>query len=151
MSRAPSDALVTDALVANLAGLAQYPATQGSEALRSAAASWLSRRYGLRTLDIQREILPVNGSREALFAFAQAVIDPSAGKPVVISPNPFYQIYEGAALLAGAEPYYVNCLADQRFQRFQVVREVQLRNRVIVTLENSKQIAGEIILIIPGQ
>ncbi|AQR63769.1 succinyldiaminopimelate transaminase [Aquaspirillum sp. LM1] len=109
-------ALVTDALVANLAGLAQYPATQGSEALRSAAASWLSRRYGLRALDIQREILPVNGSREALFAFAQAVIDPSAGKPVVISPNPFYQIYEGAALLAGAEPYYVNCLADQRFQ-----------------------------------
>ena len=108
--------LVTDALVANLGGLAQYPATQGSEALRSAAAGWLSRRYGLRGLDIQREILPVNGSREALFAFAQAVIDPSAGKPVVISPNPFYQIYEGAALLAGAEPYYVNCLADQRFQ-----------------------------------
>ena len=109
--------LVTEALTANLGGLAQYPATQGSEALRQAAARWLSRRYGLRGLDIQREILPVNGSREALFAFVQAVVDASgAEKPVVISPNPFYQIYEGAALLAGAEPYYLNCLADQRFQ-----------------------------------
>ena len=109
--------LVTEALTANLGGLAQYPATQGSEALRQAAARWLSRRYGLRGLDIQREILPVNGSREALFAFVQAVVNASgAEKPVVISPNPFYQIYEGAALLAGAEPYYLNCLADQRFQ-----------------------------------
>ena len=112
-------ATVTDALVANLGGLSAYPATQGSDALRQACADWLSRRYGLPALDIARQILPVNGSREALFAFVQTVIDPTAFdgcKPVVISPNPFYQIYEGAAVLAGAEPYYVNCHADRQFQ-----------------------------------
>ena len=84
--------------------LAGYPPTIGTPKLREAFAGWLSRRYGLQ-VDAATQVLPVNGSREALFAFAQSVVDPSK-KPVVVCPNPFYQIYEGAALLAGAEPYY---------------------------------------------
>jgi N-succinyldiaminopimelate aminotransferase len=113
----PTPQLIKDALSANFAGLAQYPATLGSPALRGAIADWLAQRYDIARPDAEREVLPVNGSREALFSFVQAVIDPSGGeKPVVISPNPFYQIYEGAALLAGAEPYYLNCNAAQRFQ-----------------------------------
>ncbi|MBM3114349.1 succinyldiaminopimelate transaminase [Jeongeupia naejangsanensis] len=111
----PTPQLIKDALVANFDGLSAYPATQGSEALRGAISRWALRRYGIN-LNPATEVLPVNGSREALFAFAQAIVDPSAGKPVVLSPNPFYQIYEGAALLANAEPYYVNCTAANRFQ-----------------------------------
>jgi N-succinyldiaminopimelate aminotransferase len=108
--------VVKQALIGALDGLSGYPATQGSDALRAACAAWMQRRYGLK-VDAAREVLPVNGSREALFAFTQAVIDAGGTeKPVVISPNPFYQIYEGAALLAGAEPYYVNCPPERRFQ-----------------------------------
>jgi N-succinyldiaminopimelate aminotransferase len=84
--------------------LAGYPATAGSPALRQACAGWVQRRYGI-ALDAATQVLPVNGSREALFAFVQAVVDPTRGATVVC-PNPFYQIYEGAALLAGAEPHY---------------------------------------------
>jgi N-succinyldiaminopimelate aminotransferase len=103
---------IKDALCSNLQGLAGYPATAGEPALRASIAGWLKRRYQL-SIDPATQILPVNGSREALFAFTQTVINPSAAnlkgaKPVVICPNPFYQIYEGAALLAGAEPYFVN-------------------------------------------
>lgn len=88
-------------------GLASYPATAGTPALRQACAQWLQRRYGVQA-DAEREILPVNGSREALFALTQAVVDPGDAQAIVICPNPFYQIYEGAALLAGAQPYYAN-------------------------------------------
>jgi N-succinyldiaminopimelate aminotransferase len=104
--------LVKDALVNNLAGLANYPTTIGSIELREAISSWISRRYGIPALSAERAILPVNGSREALFAFAQVVIDTTKKDPVVISPNPFYQIYEGAAFLAGATPYFLNTLPD---------------------------------------
>ncbi|MEQ8857842.1 MAG: succinyldiaminopimelate transaminase [Pseudomonadales bacterium] len=95
-----------DALAGDLSG---YPATRGSLDLRAAIAAWLQRRYGAR-VDPEREVLPVSGTREALFSFAQAVL---SGSPdaVTILPNPFYQIYEGAALLRGAEPYFVNCSA----------------------------------------
>ncbi|WP_137718958.1 succinyldiaminopimelate transaminase [Methylobacillus flagellatus] len=106
--------LIKDAMVSNLAGLANYPTTAGIPALRQAISDWATRRYGIPALNIDTEIIPVNGSREALFAFAQAVIDPSRTAPVVISPNPFYQIYEGAALLAGAEPYYLNTLPENQ-------------------------------------
>ena len=109
----PTPALLTDALVGNLDGLSAYPATLGSDALREACAAWAFRRYGV-TLDAAKDVLPVNGSREALFSFVQAVVDRSRDA-VVISPNPFYQIYEGAALLAGAEPFYVNCTAKSGF------------------------------------
>ena len=95
---------IKDALAASLGGLATYPATAGETSLREAMAGWLKRRYRL-DVDVATQLLPVNGSREALFAFAQTVIDRGT-QPVVVCPNPFYQIYEGAALLAGAEPYY---------------------------------------------
>ena len=95
------------ALAASLdTGLSSYPATAGTPALREACAAWVQRRYGV-TLDAATQLLPVNGSREALFAFAQTVIDPTRPGATVVMPNPFYQIYEGAALLGGAEPYYV--------------------------------------------
>ena len=104
--------LIKDALSANLAGLASYPTTIGEPALRQSIADWLVRRYDIPAPDVDKSIIPVNGSREALFAFAQAVIDTARPDPVVVSPNPFYQIYEGAALLAGAEPYFLNALPE---------------------------------------
>lgn len=104
--------LIKDALTANLAGLSSYPTTAGEPRLRQSIASWLVRRYSIPLPDVEKSIIPVNGSREALFAFAQAVIDTTRPAPVVISPNPFYQIYEGAALLAGAEPYFLNMLSE---------------------------------------
>jgi N-succinyldiaminopimelate aminotransferase len=108
----PTPALVRDAVVDALGGLSSYPATLGSEPLRQAIAAWVKTRYHLPAVDAATEVLPVSGSREALFALAQTVIDSrstnAAGPPIVLCPNPFYQIYEGAALLAGAEPYFVN-------------------------------------------
>ncbi len=106
---------IKQALTANMAGLSNYPLTQGSDVLRQSVAAWCAQRYGVE-LDPATEILPVNGSREALFAFAQAVVDPTRHKKRVVSPNPFYQIYEGAALLAGATPYYLNTTADNGYR-----------------------------------
>lgn len=100
-------ALVSQALAESMGGLSVYPPTKGDPALRQAISQWLSRRYAIPAPDPDTQVLPALGSREALFAFAQAVIDPT-GDALVICPNPFYQIYEGAALLAGAQPYYVN-------------------------------------------
>jgi N-succinyldiaminopimelate aminotransferase len=119
--RHPTPPLLLEALRAALPGLAQYPTTQGSEALRQAIARWAMRRYRLPALDPATQVLPVNGSREALFAFAQAVIDRGRA-PLVISPNPFYQIYEGAALLAGAQPLYLPTTEDNGWRmRFEDV------------------------------
>ncbi|GAA6119357.1 succinyldiaminopimelate transaminase [Acidovorax sp. FG27] len=103
--RHATPAFIKEALVASLGGLASYPATAGEPRLREACAAWLQRRYGV-TVEPTAHVLPVNGSREALFAFAQTVLDPSGGDAVAVCPNPFYQIYEGATLLAGATPYY---------------------------------------------
>lgn len=103
----PTPPFIKQAIADNLGGLASYPTTAGSDALRGAIANWLEQRYGLPKLDPATQILPVNGSREALFALAQTVIDPSKDA-LVVCPNPFYQIYEGAAYLAGAKPYFVN-------------------------------------------
>ncbi len=113
--RHPTPEFIKRALSQNLAKLASYPPTAGSDALRQAIAEWLMRRYGLRSIDWKTHVLPVNGSREALFAFAQAVVDPARDDGVVLCPNPFYQIYEGAALLAGARPYYVNATLERNF------------------------------------
>lgn len=99
--------LVIEAMKASLDGLAAYPPTKGDPELRKAMAGWISRRYNIAAPDPDTQILPVQGSREALFAFAQTVVDASTDA-VVICPNPFYQIYEGAALLAGASPWYLN-------------------------------------------
>ena len=98
-------AFIEQAMLGGIKGLSGYPATGGEPALRTAMADWITRRYGLK-LNPATQVLPVNGSREALFAFAQTVIDPTQPGAVVVCPNPFYQIYEGAALLAGATPYY---------------------------------------------
>ncbi|MDM0110753.1 succinyldiaminopimelate transaminase [Variovorax sp. J22R133] len=106
---------IKDALTAGLGALAAYPATAGDLKLRQSFTAWLKRRYKLE-LDAATQVLPVNGSREALFALAQTAIDASATPaPIVVSPNPFYQIYEGAALLAGAEPYYVPSVPARNF------------------------------------
>lgn len=104
----PTPELVKAALAGSLDGLSAYPATAGTPPLREAIATWLMRRYRLPALDPATQVLPVNGSREALFAFAQTVVDPAHGAARVACPNPFYQIYEGAALLAGAQPVFVN-------------------------------------------
>ena len=103
----PTPAFIQQALANNLAGLASYPTPAGNDAVREAICRWLEQRYRLPSLDPASQVLPVNGSREALFALAQVVIDPNA-QAIVVCPNPFYQIYEGAAFLAGAEPYFVN-------------------------------------------
>lgn len=105
--RHATPALITDAITTNLGGLAVYPATAGEPKLREAMAGWVQRRYGV-ALDPATQVLPVNGSREALFALAQTVIDPTRPGATVVCPNPFYQIYEGAALLAGAQTVFAN-------------------------------------------
>jgi N-succinyldiaminopimelate aminotransferase len=112
--RHPTPRLVIEAMAAAGSGLANYPTTAGAPALREALAAWLGRRHGV-PLDPATEVLPVLGSREALFAFAQTVVDASRPGATVIMPNPFYQIYEGAALLAGATPYCVNASPDRGF------------------------------------
>jgi N-succinyldiaminopimelate aminotransferase len=106
---------IHDALIANLNGLANYPTTIGSDLLRGTIANWIAARFGVPAPDAKTQVLPVNGSREALFAFAQAVIDRSRNNPVVVCPNPFYQIYEGAAFLAGATPHFLNTLPEDQF------------------------------------
>ena len=105
--RHPTPALIEQALVAAMSGLSTYPATAGEPVLREAVAGWLQRRYGV-SVQPHTQVLPVNGSREALFALAQTVVDASQPGAVVVCPNPFYQIYEGAALLAGAQTAFAN-------------------------------------------
>jgi N-succinyldiaminopimelate aminotransferase len=112
----PTPPFIMRALADNLAGLANYPTTQGSDALRQAIAAWIARRYEVPVPDFVTQVVPVNGSREALFAFAQTVIDRGSGRARVVCPNPFYQIYEGAALLAGAEPVFLNTLPHDDFE-----------------------------------
>ena len=121
--RHPTPSLVLDALSAGATtGLAHYPTTQGAIELRSAIARWLCARHKLSSLDAATQVLPVLGSREALFAFAQTVIDASRPNATVVVPNPFYQIYEGAALLAGAQTHCVNGDPKQGFaQRWEEV------------------------------
>ena len=106
--------LIKDALSGSLAGLASYPGTLGEPTLRQTISDWLARRYALK-VDPATQILPVNGSREALFSLAQTVIDAAKPGAIVLCPNPFYQIYEGAALLAGAEPWFVPSDASRNF------------------------------------
>jgi len=115
----PTPLFIRDALAANLDGLANYPTSIGSEALRITLANWITKRYKLAEIDAvtsavnpATQVIPVNGSREALFAFAQAVIDRSKKDAVVVCPNPFYQIYEGATYLAGATPSFLNTLPE---------------------------------------
>ncbi len=107
---------VIEALIAHMHGLAAYPQAKGVPELRQAIVNWLNRRFRLAPgmLDAEKHIVPVSGTREGLFSFVQAVVNP-ADAPLVLMPNPFYQIYEGAAFLAGAEPYYMNTLEENGF------------------------------------
>lgn len=108
---------IRQTMIQHLDGLASYPTTQGSLALRQSIANWLMQRYHLPVINPETEVIPVNGSREALFSFAQAVVDTTRNEsPAVICPNPFYQIYEGAALLAGATPQFINTAAEDHFR-----------------------------------
>ena len=106
---------IRNVLIDQIGGLSSYPATAGSDTLRNAIAGWIERRYRIAKIDPASQVLPVNGSREALFAFAQAVVDGSREQPAAVAPNPFYQIYEGAIILAGAQPYFFNLLPDHGF------------------------------------
>ena len=118
----PTPSVLTDALIQHLDGLAAYPVTAGIPELRQACAQWLMRRYSGVKINPDTEVLPVLGSREALFAFTQTIIDSSTEyQPVVVSPNPFYQIYEGSALLAGARVEYVNCRAPHFMPQWQEI------------------------------
>lgn len=112
--RHPTPTLIQQTLRDNLRGLASYPATAGDPALRRSIAAWIQRRYGV-VVDALTQVLPVNGSREALFALAQTVVDASREGATVVCPNPFYQIYEGAALLAGAQTAFANCDPARNF------------------------------------
>ena len=108
-------AFVLEVLSDSLAQLSSYPATRGSDALRTVIADWLTRRFKLDGVDASRQVLPLNGTREGLFAIAQACVDRSIGGATVACPNPFYQIYEGAALLAGASPHFIDCTQERGF------------------------------------
>jgi N-succinyldiaminopimelate aminotransferase len=130
--RHTAPAFVLAEISANLNRLSNYPSTTGIPQLRQSIAAWLQRRFRLSSVDAEHQVLPVSGTREALFAFAQAVVKPDK-QALVMSPNPFYQIYEGAALLAGATPHFVNCTAasgllpdfasvsEQQWQRCQLL------------------------------
>ena len=113
----PSPEFVKQVMSNSIEKLAQYPTTKGGIELRQTIARWLEKRFNLGTdsIDPDQHVLPVTGTREALFAFTQAVVNNDMDAPVVLSPNPFYQIYEGAAILAGAEPYYLDCVPEQGF------------------------------------
>lgn len=110
----PAPKIVTQCLKDNIARIENYPTTKGLPELREAIAQWLKQRFDLSNLSSEQQVVPVNGTREAIFAFTQAVIDRSKNG-LVVSPNPFYQIYEGAAYLAGAKPHFLPCLEEQGF------------------------------------
>ena len=115
--RHPAPQFVVESLIAHLHQLSTYPGTRGKDELRQAISSWLTSRYsiGQDLLDPEVNLLPVSGTREGLFAIAQCIIDRTASNPLVFMPNPFYQIYEGAAVLAGASPRYLDCLPEKDF------------------------------------
>jgi len=129
----PAPDFIFKTLADNLKSMESYPGMLGESSLRTRIAAWLTRRYGLSAVNSDTEVIPVNGSREALFSFAQAVIDDSAPQPIVVCPNPFYQIYEGAALLAGAQPYFINTLPENDFELdfTQVPDEVWARTQLV--------------------
>jgi N-succinyldiaminopimelate aminotransferase len=115
--RHPAPHFVVENLIAHMHQLSNYPSTRGTDELRAAIAAWLTERFGIKQGLVNPEVnlLPVSGTREALFAIAQCVVDRSAAEALVFLPNPFYQIYEGAALLAGATPRYLDCLPGNGF------------------------------------
>jgi len=106
---------VLDTLQQSLAEISVYPSTKGLVKLRQSISAWLIQRFKLKTINPETSILPVNGTREGLFSFTQAMVDRGKNEPLVLMPNPFYQIYEGAAFLAGARPCYLPCREENNF------------------------------------
>ena len=142
--RHASPTFVLEVLAKNLGRVANYPATAGMPALRESIAAWVRRRFAPAELDPERQILPVNGTREALFAFAQTVVK-GGEDALVVSPNPFYQIYEGAALLAGAQPLFVNCTPQSNFlPDFSTVTATQWRRCQLLYLCNPGNPTGAV-------
>ncbi len=140
--RHPAPELVTAEIAGGLAALSTYPSTRGGDRLRQAIARWLTNRFHLPAgrLDPERHVLPASGSREAIYSVVQAQIDTTRHpRPIVLMPNPFYQIYEGAALLAGAEPYYINTTAANDFRMdFQSVpKQILERTQLVFTCSPS--------------
>ncbi len=143
--RHPSPQFVLDTLAANLDQLSKYPATAGIPELWQAIAAWLERRFNLAQVDAKRQVIPVNGTREALFAFAQAVVTPTK-EALVLSPNPFYQIYEGATLLAGAQAGFINCGPQTNFlPDFDAVTAQQWQNCQLLYLCSPGNPTGAVI------
>ncbi len=144
----PTPEIIYRAIKNNLSQLSGYPLTAGTMALREAVSTWLTRRFSLPagSLNPATQVLPVNGTREALFAFAQCIVDPTVADAAVLMPNPFYQIYEGAALLAGAEPVFLNCLAENHFvPDFDAVDNRQWRNCQLLYLCSPGNPTGAVI------
>ncbi|MEH6343732.1 MAG: succinyldiaminopimelate transaminase [Bermanella sp.] len=110
-----SPEFVKQAMIDNMDKMANYPTTKGLPEFREAIANWCQQRFNLPNLNAETQVLPVNGTREAIFAFTQAMVSASP-EALITSPNPFYQIYEGAAYLAGAEPHYLPCLEENKFK-----------------------------------
>ncbi len=132
--RLPLPSFVAETIASNLDGFSKYPSTVGSPDLRQAIADWLEKRYGLQHIDAATQVLSANGTREALFAIAHALINPEANpKPNVLMPNPMYQIYLGAALTAGGNPVFLPCKADNGFAPdLEAVAESVWRNTALV-------------------
>jgi N-succinyldiaminopimelate aminotransferase len=146
--RHPAPAFILETLAQVLPEASRYPATRGTAVLREAIAAWLARRYALpaAAVDPERHVLPVNGTREALFAIAQCVVDRRHGDAAVVMPNPFYQIYEGAALLAGAQPCFVSCDAGNGYRpRFADVPESVWRRCQLLYLCSPANPAGVVL------
>ena len=116
--KTPPPRFIEEQLATSSSEIKAYPSTQGTTALRQSISSWLERRYNLNQIDPENQVLPVNGTREALFAIAQLVVNvrQTDSNPFVVMPNPFYQIYEGAAILSGANPLYLNLLSQNDYQ-----------------------------------
>jgi N-succinyldiaminopimelate aminotransferase len=143
--RHPAPEFVKDVVAGNLHRLGNYPLTAGMPELRAAISAWLTRRFHLAGVDAERQVLPVTGTREALFAFAQTVVAPTP-EALVMSPNPFYQIYEGAALLARATPHFINCLEDNAYlPDFDAVTDAQWRDCQLLYLCSPGNPTGAVI------
>lgn len=143
----PTPKVITDALTASLHELEKYPLTAGLPELRQACANWLKRRYDGLTLNSDTEILPVLGSREALFSFVQTVLNPVSDglKPVIVSPNPFYQIYEGATLLGGGEIHFANCPAPSFNPDWRSISEEVWKRTKLVFLCSPNNPSGSVL------
>jgi len=143
----PTPSFITETLIEHLHGLGQYPSTKGIESLRVTIAHWLANRFSIdqKNIDPSCHILPVSGTREALFSIAQCIVDRSLPSALVAMPNPFYQIYEGAALLAGATPYFINCDANNGYlPDYEKVDETTWKNCQLLYLCNPGNPSGAV-------